>query len=956
MHSSPEPRPGSPPSIAHVIEHVAHLLPAQGPIGVFIHHNTLHAFEHEPFEEAVVDAGRRLGCEPFLPEDAYREAIRRGRILERDVDAVLAAALDGRAEEPVLAHVVRRDLWHRLLLHGIPEARGARLSWLIRETDVVAAGEAAALWRACTEAVARSRRAPRASAPPARHRDLLVACCDVDPDEWTRPVLIRFIGAYLDQGFAHWPMPARERGIYACFLDLYGRAPARWSAAWVGGLAELIADDRAARRSAEDSLVHSLDELGVLSGEWEEFLLEEALWLRGWAGMVRQLETRPDRAPHTPVPARLVEYLAVQLLLSRAALRHAVRSAGLPGRLSELRATLRDRLPAAEPTIDERAWPVFHAARLCDVPASRLAALSDADVTKLEAELADVDGVARRRLLHQAYERRLRQRFYDALVARAPRGPVEAPAFQAIFCLDDREESFRRHLEEVEPRAETFGAAGFYGVAMYYKGAHAAHPRPLCPIVVRPEHYVAEVERSSGSGARVRELRRALAASVDKNIHLGSGTFGRGAVIAALLGVLWMVPLVLRVLFPWSRRGMSRLQGALSERAGTRLQVERVDGTAPLGRSIGFSVDEMADIVRGQLAPLGVVDRLAPLVLVFGHGSTSLNNPYESAYDCGACGGGRGGPNARAFAQMANDPRVRSRLAEHGIRIPEGTWFVGGQRNSASNDVELYDEDRLPEPLRGLLHDARRALEIARRREAHERCRRFESAPPHWFPEAAALLHVQARASDMAQPRPECGHASNAVCLIGRRSRTRGLFLDRRAFLVSYDPERDPDGAVLAGLAAAVIPVCVGITLEYFFSYVDRTGYGAGTKLPHNVTGLLGVMDGAQSDLRTGLPWQMLEIHEPVRLTVAVEATPEALLRLVEKDAYLARLVHNRWLFLAALHPREPRLFEIDASGARPYRPEDPLAVVRGPSRAHYAGRRDHLAFAQLDPRPVEPT
>src|SRR5262249_29799809 len=162
-----------------------------------------------------------------------------------------------------------------------------------------------------------------------------------------------------------------------------------------------------------------------------------------------------------------------------------------------------------------------------------------------------------------------------------------------------------------------------------------------------------------------------------------------------------------------------------------------------------------------------------------------------------------------------------------------------------------------------------------------------------------------------AQPRPEYRHASNAVCLVGRRERTRGLFLDRRAFLVSYDPTRDPDGADLVRLLAAVTPVLAGINLEYFFGYVDPTGYGCGTKLPHNVTGLLGVMDGAQSDLRTGLPWQMLEIHEPVRLALAVEATPEVMARVLAEDALLARLVRGRWLHLAALHPTEQRLFEI---------------------------------------------
>jgi uncharacterized protein YbcC (UPF0753/DUF2309 family) len=141
---------------------------------------------------------------------------------------------------------------------------------------------------------------------------------------------------------------------------------------------------------------------------------------------------------------------------------------------------------------------------------------------------------------------------------------------------------------------------------------------------------------------------------------------------------------------------------------------------------------------------------------------------------------------------------------------------------------------------------------------------------------------VEARSVDLAQVRPELGHATNAVCIIGRRWRTRGLFLDRRAFLVSYDPGTDDDGTILARTLAAVGPVGAGINLEYFFSVVDRLGYGAGTKLPHNITGLIGVMDGHASDLRTGLPWQMVEIHEPVRLLVVIDQTPEKIMAAAE--------------------------------------------------------------------------
>src|SRR5262249_42768896 len=159
----------------------------------------------------------------------------------------------------------------------------------------------------------------------------------------------------------------------------------------------------------------------------------------------------------------------------------------------------------------------------------------------------------------------------------------------------------------------------------------------------------------------------------------------------------------------------------------------------------------------------------------------------------------------------------------------------------------------------------------------------------------------QGRSADLAQPRPECGHATNAFCVIGRRARTRGLFLDRRAFLVSYDPTADHDSAVLARILMAVVPVVAGINLEYYFSYVDPAGYGAGTKLPHNVVSLVGVMDGAQSDLRTGLPWQMVEIHEPTRLALVIEGTPERVWQVVQANATIRRLVAHRWIWLACL-------------------------------------------------------
>ena len=967
--------------LTRVIDELAHLLPAQGPISIFIHHNTLHAFEHLPFEDAAEDAATAFGTEPFLPESRYRAKLASGRILARDVDALLREQLGQRGAMDVAGLGERRRLWSALVLHGIPEARGQELVWALEETDVLsrfrtdlpAAARAALsalidpddrdreepravndLWRACVEAVGRAS-APRATlAPqPIRHRDCLCAAQAPDIDAWFHPPLIRFLAGYLDQGLAHWPMPERGLGIHGCFLEIYRSRVAAQCGIWARSLPRIAAADRTARRSALESIEHSLARLGVAEADRGAYLGAELLALRGWAGIVRQIEERPDRVPARDLTVTLRGYLAVRLLFERAALEEAASQVAYVGPIAEFRDWLHRRCVSGPvPTREERAWPLFHLAQLCGQEASRVRRWTPAVVTLLENELQEIDSLRRRRVLHQAFERAIRYRFYDALIRHTPRPIAQAPSFQAVFCLDEREESFRRHLEEIEPACETLGTAGFFNIAIYHQGATDAHPRPLCPVAIRPTHYVEEVEADTdGLAGRSRRLHRRAAGFLGYNVHVGSRLPLRGAILMAAFGWLALVPLVLRVLFPWAFSRWRRVRETAVTTTRTRLLLDYRDDSPLPGVQSGFTVREMADIVRRVLDDVGISRRLSPLVLIVGHGSISLNNPHESAHDCGACGGGRGGPNARAFAQMANDARVRQLLSAEGFAIPEDTWFVGAQRNTCNNDVVFLDADLIPTSSRSLFERARAAIEGARRREAHERCRRFDSVPL-WYPPLAALAHVEGRAADLAQPRPEYGHATNAFCVIGRRSRTRGLFLDRRAFLVSYDPTQDADGRILARIMAAVVPVVAGISLEYYFSYVDPAGYGCGTKLPHNVTSLLGVMDGAQSDLRTGLPWQMVEIHEPTRLSMVVEASPDRLRQVVDGNATIGRLVRNRWIWLACLAPETGTLWEWRSTGLVAHRAEHPLSEITGDSSAWFQGKRGFLAPVVIEPPP----
>src|SRR5262249_36757780 len=292
--------------------------------------------------------------------------------------------------------------------------------------------------------------------------------------------------------------------------------------------------------------------------------------------------------------------------------------------------------------------------------------------------------------------------------------------------------------------------------------------------------------------------RRALG-KARHQFHVGSRAFALGALLSAAVGGLATAPLGARTLFP---RLTARIRGPVGRFVPapplTPLQLERgEEPPGPENGHVGYTLDEMTDVAERVLGDTGLTSGFSRLVLTFGHGSTSMNNPHESAHDCGACGGARGGPNGRAVAQLLNDPRVRERLRARGLVIPADTVFVGGMHNTSSEALTFYDLDRLPAAHRAEFEAAREVLERACDRDAHERCRRFRSAPLT-LSFAAARQHVEGRAEDLAQVRPEWGHATNALCVVGRRKWTRGLFLDRRALLHSYDPPPgDARGAVL---------------------------------------------------------------------------------------------------------------------------------------------------------------
>ena len=693
----------------------------------------LHAFDHLPFDEAVVKGGEMFNCHPYLPEPRYREKLEHGRILPEDIEAVLSEDLGDRGDEFLGFLGTRHSLQLNMLAYPLQSGPVAELRWVVAETDALsrfrqettpanrdhliettrrwvmrdlrnghppAAANVRArelvdgileyfdkpdiehwdastweaftlhlLWFVCRDGITNGP--PRQVTHPLalRHRDLLLEASGGDSDRLVHGVMVRFCAAFMDQGFSSWSLPQTE-GFFASFAAVYG-CPGGPPDIWMRGLPAELKRIQMAALTPLESIAESLELLGVGPNEEAEFIEQTILALRGYAGMLWQLECRGDRVARPVPPDTLIEFLAVHLILDRLAVAHiAKEKIGYQGGLSGVRAAAAEHTQCSHtPSVDQRSFLIFQLAQLLGWTPETLYHLHEENWSIVLREVEDFSSIKRRSIYHRAYERRYRLQALDAMAVHAERLAPHAkqpqfagsnlPAFQLITCIDDREESFRRHLEEVAPQCETLSAAGFYAVAMYYRGAADAYFTPLCPVIIKPSHYVVEhVAYSQKQKEHLHRNRRRTIGTVTQRVHMGSRTFA-GGWFAALFGSVASLPLVMRILFPRATaRLRSAIGGFVQAPSATELQLERTED--PPGQSnghIGYSVQEMADVVARILQDIGLTQNFSPLVIFCGHGSSSLNNPHESAYNCGACAG-RG--EGRTHGPLPRWPMIRA--------------------------------------------------------------------------------------------------------------------------------------------------------------------------------------------------------------------------------------------------------------------------------------------------------
>lgn len=528
-------------------------------------------------------------------------------------------------------------------------------------------------------------------------------------------------------------------------------------------------------------------------------------------------------------------------------------------------------------------------------------------------------------LLQHAVELAYRAPLAAALATPPRATPRPVPAVQAVFCIDVRSEVFRRALESAWPEVATRGFAGFFGLPIAYRPLGTALERPQLPGLLAPSVTVTDGAQAGGDAdgsdgavpsgrplaaaiARRRGVLQRLRRWADWRVD-GPTAFGFVEACGLVYGAKLLAD---------GRAGDTPPPSL--ERAGLRAGAAP---PAPRWPGLDADPDGAAALAHGVLRTMGLLEDFAPLVLLAGHGSRSVNNPHAAGLDCGACGGQTGEVNARVLAGLLNAPAVRERLAARGVAIPEATRFVAGLHDTTTDDVTLFDVDTLPTRLRDTLGALRIALAEAGRRARAERAPSLGLGALVADPAALAEA-IRRRGTDWAQPRPEWALAGNAAFVIAPRERTRHLALGGRVFLHDYDDRLDPDGRVLETILTAPMVVTNWINLQYHASVVDNRRYGSGDKTLHNVVGgRVGVFEGNGGDLRIGLPMQSLHdgerwMHEPLRLAVFVEARAAAIDAVIAAHAVVRDLVVNGWLHLLRIDPDGAALEQRGADGWSP--------------------------------------
>ena len=768
--------------------------------------------------------------------------------------------------------------------------------------------------------------------------------------------MIKIFNHFFDEGISVWQMPNREKGFYAAWkaLALYDSDLKldKHLKEWFKQLPDC----------PERALIVLLDSLGVKREDWEEYLKTSLAALPGWASFIKWRHLYAHIPEYKKYPASKLEYLAVRLCIEAIFLFDYFRVNNIQltcfEELERLLAkqVLTKKFKSVEELERERYLFTDEKLKLTlnNLYYADFSALTYEELTLIRASL-NLFLEKEAMIWLSAWEDSLQKPIIDGIYRNHWKSLMDGKSIlsnssslflnlskskqlaQMVFCIDVRSEGIRRCIE-ADSRIETLGFAGFFGLPISYKEHGSAEFKDACPVLIKPKHFIDEQVHSSCSHKlEQHEYSNSLLKTIFNVYKALKANIASAFIFAEASGPLYMLSMMIRTLTPSLNALLSRISAAIKPKISFEpmLDVKDTVINARNTADADLSQTEVKHIFTGlakkeqllfsemALRLMGLTQNFAPLVVFSGHGSTTENNPYASALDCGACAGNHGGVNAKALAKILNKQEIRSELAKRGINIPDSTLFIGAEHNTTTDDFEFYDYELKTSEQRKLLADLQESLLQAKKENNAIRQLSFLSSRESESninqdveikSDSTLAASIERRSMDWSEVRPEWGLAGNTCFIIGPRHLSKGLDLSNRAFMHSYDWTQDFNGLLLETIMTAPMVVTQWINSQYYFSTVDNVNFGSGSKITHNIVGNFGVMQGNASDLYTGLALQSVMsaddelYHRPLRLRVFIFSPIERVKKIISKNTILQNLFYNEWIRLVVLDPNTNEL------------------------------------------------
>ena len=525
--------------IDSLVESATQYIPNFWPIKSFIARNPLHGFESMHFEEALDKAQTLFHAKKSLPREEYQRYYYEQKIsplhLNQEIEHFLSTQ---EHSHPLLQKIILAlmSTSQGCYPHDTNTKQSSLIKQIVKKIDVNAQLLPDEFNAKLVKQLAKEKTI----------YDVVDMLFALNIQESLNDIMSQIAMRFLGEGQAVWNMPKRNKGMFLSWKEIVLQDKVFFDER--EPLCRLLKETKL----AEDIIFMVLKELKIPRSFWEEYFTLELTKLLGWSGFLKY-RSKSSSEYQKKYPAYMEEFLAIRLYYSFMLLKKSQKTLGFFPSMKELASFImnqkeetflryeyhNDKLLLsyflsvekflhnktkdnakelyAKYTYDKNIHEATKIATYLHRALSLL--LQDTEIEAFTSEeLCAINTVLNNFSAHEGFiwlkameKTTMMTLMSEYVLSKKPQEIQPVYDAQLFFCIDTRSERIRRHIE-AQGAYETFGMAGFFGIA--FKSIDVTHrcESKLCPAIVNPKHIVYSFHEKESINSRklIRIIKKVL--------------------------------------------------------------------------------------------------------------------------------------------------------------------------------------------------------------------------------------------------------------------------------------------------------------------------------------------------------------------------------------------------------------------------------------------------------------